>query len=119
MNVAFVVNGTLVTPALSDRILEGITRESILILAKEWGIPVEERRISVDEIVEAAKNGSLQEAFGMGTAAVVSPIDGLGYQGEVIPVPAPADGVAMRVKNALADLRYGRTADPKGWMYRL
>jgi branched-chain amino acid aminotransferase len=55
----------------------------------------------------------------MGTAAVVSPIDGLGYQGEVIPVPAPADGVAMRVKNALADLRYGRTADPKGWMYRL
>ena len=119
MNVAFVLDGKLVTPALSDRILEGITRESILILAREWGIPVEERRISVAEIVTAAKNGSLQEAFGMGTAAVVSPIDGLGYQGEVHTVPAPADGIAMRVKHALADIRYGRTADPKGWMYRL
>jgi len=119
MNVAFVLDGKLVTPALSDRILEGITRESILILAKEWGIPVEERRISVAEIVTAAKDGSLQEAFGMGTAAVVSPIDGLGYQGEVHTVPAPADGIAMRVKHALADIRYGRTADPKGWMYRL
>ena len=116
MNVAFVVNGTLLTPALSDSILEGITRESILTLANDWGLQVEERRISVAEIVAAAKDGSLQEAFGMGTAAVVSPIDGLGYEGEIFPVPSPNDGVAMKVKNALADIRYGRAKDHYGWM---
>jgi len=116
MNVAFVVDGTLLTPALSDRILEGITRESILVLAKEWGIPVEERRISVEEIVSAAREGRLEEAFGMGTAAVVSPIDGLGYLGEILAVPAPSEGMAMRVKAALADIRYGRSADHHGWM---
>jgi branched-chain amino acid aminotransferase len=119
MNVAFVIHGRLITPALSDRILEGITRESILILAKEWGIPVEERRISVDEIVAAAKDGSLEEAFGMGTAAVVSPIDGLGYHEAIIPVPAPENGVAMRVKSALADIRYGRAADRHQWMTQI
>ena len=116
MNVAFVVNGTLLTPALSDRILEGITRESILTIANDWGLQVEERRISVAEIVAAAKDGSLQEAFGMGTAAVVSPIDGLGHEGEIFPVPSPNDGVAMKVKNALADIRYGRAKDHYGWM---
>lgn len=119
MNVAFIVDGILLTPALSDRILDGITRDSILVLAKDWGIPVEERRISVNEIVSAAQEGRLQEAFGMGTAAVVSQIDGLGYQGDIISVPAPEDSFAMRVKKALADIRYGRSADSKGWMYRL
>lgn len=119
MNVAFVINGRLLTPALSDRILEGITRDSILILAKEWGIPVEERRISVDEIVAAAKDGSLEEAFGMGTAAVVSPIDGIGYHEAIISVPAPENGVAMRVKSALADIRYGRTEDRHQWMVQI
>ena len=119
MNVALVMNGKLVTPSLSDRILAGITRDSILTLAREWGIEVEERDISVDELLDAARSGDLQEAFGMGTAAVVSPIEGFGYQGEIISVDAPADGLAMRVKAALSDIRYGRVEDRHGWMYRV
>jgi len=119
MNVAFVLDGTLVTPALSDRILDGITRDSILVLAREWGIPVEERRISVEEIVSASKDGRLHEAFGMGTAAVVSPIDGLGYHDEIMAIPAPMDGLAMRVKQALSDIRYGRATDTHGWMTKI
>lgn len=119
MNVAFVLDGVLVTPALTDRILAGITRDSILTIARSWGIPVEERKISLDELQEHASKGTLQEAFGMGTAAVVSPIDGIGYQGKMMDVPAPKDGVAQRVKKTLADIRYGRAEDVNGWMVRI
>lgn len=116
MNVAFVINDVLVTPALTDRILAGITRDSILTLCRHWGVAVEERLISVHELEEASANGSLQEAFGMGTAAVVSPIDGIGYKGNLLSVPAPLDGLAMRVKKGLADIRFGRSEDLFGWM---
>jgi len=119
MNVAFVVRGTLITPALSDRILAGITRDSILTLCREWGIPVEERPISVAEIVDAAKAGELHEAFGMGTAAVVSPIEAFGMDDVLHSVPVPEDGIAARVRAALADIRYGRAEDRHGWMHRV
>ena len=82
-------------------------------------MPVEERKVSVHELEEHAAKGTLQEAFGMGTAAVVSPIDGIGYKGKMMDVPAPQDGVAQRVKKALADIRHGRAEDVHGWMVRI
>ena len=107
MNLMLRIGDSLVTPPLSDRILAGITRDSILTLTRNWGMDVQERLISVDEVVEAARSGNLKEAFGMGTAAVVSPIDGIGYKDEVFSVPTPADGFAMKIKKGLTDIRIG------------
>lgn len=117
MNVGFVIGDTFVTPPLSDRILGGITRDSILTLLRENEmLKVEERPVSVEEIIVAAKEGSLKEAFGMGTAAVVSPISVIGYRGEDFKVHTPADGFAMRIKKELTDIRMGRVEDVHGWM---
>ncbi len=77
---------------------------------------VEERPVSVDEVVSAARSGRLQEAFGMGTAAVISQINVFGYRGEDFRVPTPEDGYAMRIKKELTDIRMGRVEDPYGWM---
>jgi branched-chain amino acid aminotransferase len=117
MNVGFVVGDTFITPPLSDRILGGITRDSILTLLRENSLlKVEERPVSVEEIIVAAKEGSLKEAFGMGTAAVVSPISVIGYRGEDFKVHTPADGYAMKIKKELNDIRLGVTEDKHGWM---
>ena len=117
MNIAFIIDDTFITPPLSDRILAGITRDSILTLLRDRGyIKVEERPVTVEEVVEAGRTGRLQEAFGMGTAAVVSQIDGIGYRGEDLSIPTPQDGYAMRIKKELTDIRMGRAEDPYGWM---
>lgn len=120
MNIAFVIDGKFITPPLSDRILAGITRDSILTLLRDRGImEVEERPVKVEEVVAAAREGRLQEAFGMGTAAVVSQINSIGYRGEDFEIPVPQDGFAMQIKKELTDLRMGRSEDPYGWMVRL
>lgn len=117
MNVAFIIDDTFITPPLSDRILGGITRESILTLLRDRKfVKVEERPIKVEEVVTAAKEGRLQEAFGMGTAAVISPISTIGFRGTDFEVGTPADGYAMRIKKELTDLRSGVAEDPYGWM---
>lgn len=116
MNIMFRIGDTMVTPPLTDRILAGITRESILTLLREWGHNVEERPITVTEVVEAAKNGNLHEAFGMGTAAVVSPIQQIGYQGTRYDIPTPNDGMAAKIRQGLNDIRLGRVEDKHGWM---
>ncbi len=82
MNILFKINGEIVTPELDGSILSGITRRTVLQVAKEWGYPVSERRISIDEVKDAYKNGTLEEVFGSGTAAVISPVGVLGYKGE-------------------------------------
>jgi len=119
MNLMLRIGDSLVTPPLSDRILAGITRDSILKLTRNWGMDVQERLISVDEVVEAARSGNLKEAFGMGTAAVVSTIDGIGYKDEVFSVPTPADGFAMKIKKGLTDIRIGAVPDEFGWMVKI
>lgn len=119
MNIMFVMDGKMVTPALSDRILAGITRNSILALGRSWGLEVEERRVSVTEIYEAVKAGRLQEAFGMGTAAVVSSISEIGFDGERLPIPQPTDGLSNRIKTTLKAIRRGEAPDPEGWMVRI
>lgn len=119
MNVMFVLSGKLITPQLTSAILEGVTRDSILTLAKDMAIfPVEERKISMDEIKEGFTKGTLTEAFGTGTAAVVAPIavihiDGKDYQ---IPVAGPTS-LQVQVKQKLNNMRLGLEPDPYGWNY--
>jgi branched-chain amino acid aminotransferase len=117
MNICFVIDGELITPPLLGTVLPGITRESVLALAKSWSIPCAERRVSIDEILAANRQGRLTEVFGCGTAAVISPVGILKYGERIITV---ADGevgpVASRLYKALTDIQYGRVADPYGWM---
>ncbi len=120
MNFMFVIDGKLVTPAVSDSILDGITRKSIVQIAKDWGMEVEERKVSIAELIENLEKGRLEEAFGAGTAAVVSPISTIGYEGKNFELPEiKADSFANRVKAYLDDIKYGRVEDKHNWVVRL
>jgi len=120
MNLMFTINGKIITAELGDSILDGITRKSILTLARHWGYEVEERKVSVAEIVEALENGTLQEAFGVGTAATVAPICAIGYEGKDYELaPLQETGFALRVKKYLIDLCKGKEADTFEWIYKL
>ncbi|MUH38299.1 branched-chain amino acid aminotransferase [Zobellia amurskyensis] len=115
MNIFVRINDTLITGPTSDRILDGITRKSILQLAEKKGIKTEVRKITVAEVVEAAKNGRLKEMFGAGTAAVVSPISAFGYRGEDYDLPELEDSFASQIKKDITDIQYNRAEDPFGW----
>jgi branched-chain amino acid aminotransferase len=118
MNVMFVLNGKLVTPKLSTSLLDGVTRDSILTLSKSLGIEKEERRVSVAEIEEAFKKGTITEAFGVGTAAVVSQIATIHIHGIDNHLPAiDANSFQLRVKKKLNDIRKGIEPDTHGWNY--
>src|SRR6187431_1330740 len=118
MNVMFVINGKLITPRLTTALLDGITRDSILKLAPDLGMSVEERRVSVDEIEEAFKKGTISEAFGSGTAAVVSPIATINIEGVDYNLPtAGPDSFQQRAKQKLSNIRYGQEPDVYGWNY--
>lgn len=116
MNVMFLIDGVLVTPKLNTAILEGITRDSILTLARDMGITVEERRITVDEIEQAFQQNRISEAFGTGTAAVVAPIATININGTDHTVAEPgSDSFQLRVKKLLHDMRMGTVADKYNW----
>ncbi|GAB2965928.1 branched-chain amino acid aminotransferase [Hymenobacter coalescens] len=120
MNAIFVIDGRVVTPATSSSILDGITRKSVLQLALDWGLPVEERKVSVHEIVEGLQNGTLTEAFGVGTAATIASIAVMGYEGTDYTLPALTDeSFSRRVGTALDAIRYGQAPDPHSWMVRV
>jgi branched-chain amino acid aminotransferase len=119
MNIFVRINDTLITGPTSDRILDGITRKSIIELAKSENIPVEVRKITVSEVVEAAKNGSLKEMFGAGTAAVISPISGFGYKNEDYELPKFDDTYASYLKKRITDIQTNKAADPFGWRYEV
>lgn len=117
MNICFVIDGKLLTPALGDTILHGITRDSLITLARDRGIAVDERRITVEEVCAACADGSLTEAFGVGTAVVVSPIASITYKGKMCTIPVPTDqSICMQLKTALTDIRCGRVSDTHGWV---
>ncbi|WP_207533814.1 branched-chain amino acid aminotransferase [Desertivirga arenae] len=119
-NVMFMVNGTLVTPSTRDTILKGVTRDTVLQLANKWGVPVDERRVSVEEIVEGLKSGSLTEAFGVGTAATVTSIATIGYEGQLYHLPDPAKAeFSTKALKTLTDMRYGLVPDDFGWNYKI
>ncbi|MFE9914509.1 branched-chain amino acid aminotransferase [Micromonospora sp. NPDC005553] len=121
MNLYFITaDGRIVTPALGT-ILEGVTRASILILAKDLGLEVEERPVEIREWQEGVASGAITEVFACGTGAVVTPVGRLVWEsGEVTAPKAGAeDSVTMRLRRHLLDIQYGRAADPYGWMTRL
>ncbi|MFN4198826.1 MAG: branched-chain amino acid aminotransferase, partial [Flavobacterium sp.] len=106
MNVFFRINDTLLTAPVSERILDGVTRKSLIEIAKSEGIAVEERAVLVNEIIEAAQNGTLKEIFGAGTAAVVSPISGFSYQDTYYELPKQADSYALKLKERLTKIQH-------------
>jgi branched-chain amino acid aminotransferase len=119
MNVFFRINDTLITAPISDRILDGVTRKSLIKLAERDGVKVEVRPIEVSELIEAAKNGSLKEIFGTGTAAVVSPVSSFGYKGEIFDLPPTSGGYSAKFKKELTDIQYNRSEEPFGWRYEI
>jgi branched-chain amino acid aminotransferase len=120
MNVMFVLNGKLVTPKLTSAILDGITRDSILTLAREMDITVEERKVGLDELAEASSKGALTEAFGTGTAAIVAPIATINIHGKDHTIPTPAEtSFQLQVKKKLHDIRMKLAPDNHHWNYTL
>ncbi|MFD0991254.1 branched-chain amino acid aminotransferase [Mariniflexile jejuense] len=119
MNIFVRINDTLITGPTSDRILDGITRKSIIDIAKAEGIPVEVRKIAVKEVVEAAKNGSLKEMFGAGTAAVISPISGFGFKDTDYDLPELANSYGSKLKKIITDIQTNKSEDPFGWRFKV
>ncbi|MFN7120056.1 MAG: branched-chain amino acid aminotransferase, partial [Saprospiraceae bacterium] len=116
MNVFFLIGDTLVTPPLSDTILDGVTRDSYLLLGRELGYHVEERTISAFELAEAHQKGQLKEAFGAGTAAVAAPIASIHIKGTDYNLPSyHENSLCMRAKKRLTDIRTGAAEDIYGW----
>ncbi len=116
MNIFFKIGGKVVTPPLGGSILPGVVRDSVLTLLEDWGLPVEERRIAIDEVVAAFRSGELEEVFGAGTAAVICPVASIGFKGEVFQVPtAPPGELTLRLYDELTGIQYGKLADRHGW----
>lgn len=115
MNVFFKIDDKIVTPALEGSILAGVTRDSVIELLKHWGIPVEERRIAVDELADAYSKGLLKEAFGTGTAAVISPIGTLNWNGKKMDLGNIGE-TTQKLYDELTGIQYGRRPDPFGWV---
>jgi len=117
MNIFFVIDDELITPMLNGSILPGITRDTVLFLARQWGLKVSERKISIDEVVSAHASGTLSEIFGSGTAAVISPVGELKYEDAVLTIGNGEVGpLAQKFFNAIVDIQYGRIEDPYGWI---
>lgn len=120
MNLMFVIDNILITPATSDTILAGVTRDSVIQLARDWGMMVEERKVSIKEIFDAHKNGKLQEAFGVGTAATIAHIVTIGYEGKDYELPQIEQRkFSPKIDKALRDIRKGRTEDKFRWILKV
>ncbi len=120
MNIFFRINDELITSPLTGSILPGNTRDAVISIAKEWGVKVVERKISIDEVVEANNDGSLKEVFGSGTAAIIAPVKQFCYQDKEYQVGDGTTGeLAARLYQYILDLQYGRADDPHGWRERI
>lgn len=120
MNIFFKINGEVITPILNGSILEGVTRDSILRLLKYWDIPVSERRISMEDLAQAYKDGLLEEAFGTGTAAVISPVGELAWQGEKMIINNGKTGdLSKKLYDTLTGIQLGTEPDPFGWTVKV
>ncbi len=121
MNVMFIIDDILITPSEeSDTILRGITKKSVIDLARSWGIKVEERKVSVQEIIDAIRDNKLQDAFGIGTAATIAPIAKIGFRDEIFELP-PVEGrnISLRIKNSLDNIKQGKEPDTFGWCLKI
>lgn len=116
MNMFFVIGDQVITAPLTGSILPGITRDSVIRLVKDWGMEMVERPLSIEEVIEAARDGSLREAFGTGTAAVISPVGQITYRGEDHVVAGGKMGaLSQRLYNEIVAIQYGEKEDPYGW----
>jgi len=120
MNILFVIDGVLVTPAESDTILAGITKRSVIEVAKDWGMPVEERKVTVKEVIKAIEEGRMSEAFGAGTAATIAPIKMIGFRGKEYHLPGEEKRTfSKKVVEDLDNMKYGRTEDRFDWVHKV
>lgn len=119
MNVFFRIGDTLITAPTNDRILDGVTRKSIIDLAHEMHLDVSIRKFSITELLEAYNSGDLKEVFGSGTAATISAVSAFGYKEQLYTLPEVTDSFADRLKQALQDIQYNRSADPFGWRVKI
>lgn len=120
MNLMFIINDTIVTPRTGDTILGGITRDSILTIARDWGVKVEERDVTVTEVLEGIQNGQVTEAFGTGTAATITHIKAIGYKGVDYDLPSvPADSISNKILSYLHKLHRARTEDKFDWLLHI
>ncbi len=120
MNIFFKIDGKIITPMLNGSILPGITRNSVIELCKRMGYTVEERKVSVDELVEAAHNGKLEECFGTGTAAVISPVGKLRYKDDVYMINNNEIGeVSQKLYDTVTGIQWGKCEDELGWTVTL
>ncbi len=120
MNLMFIIDDVLITAETGDTVLEGITRDSVLTLARDWGQKIEVRKISVEEIVDALNRGRIREAFGVGTAATVAHIDVIGYEGRDYSLPEiESNFFSRRVARELDGIKTGRIEDKYGWIHRV
>lgn len=116
MNIFFKINGTIVTPQLNGSILPGVTRDSVIKLCREWNLPVEERKISIDEIFDTYKKGELEEVFGTGTAAVISPVGHLRWENHIMQVQDGGIGpVSQKLYDVLTGIQLGKIEDKYNW----
>jgi len=118
MNLLFYINDTLITAPTGDTILNGITRDSVLTLAKDWGMKVEEKRISVSQLVAHMERGEVQEAFGAGTAATIAKIHKIGYNGKDYVLP-DAKPLSDKLFSTLDQIKLGQIKDKFGWVHRI
>ena len=119
-NIFFLVNDELITPPLSGSILPGITRDSVIYVAKDWGLKVVERQISIDEVMRGCKDGSMKEVFATGTAAIISPVGEICYQDQNIRIGDGRTGpLSKKFYDEITGIQYGLKEDPYGWCIRL
>ena len=117
MNIFFKINGEVVTPMLNGSILSGITRMSAIELLKKWGVPVSEKRISIQEVADAYDNGTLEECFGTGTAAIISPVGELRWEDKVMHINNNQIGeITQRIFDTITDIQTGKADDDMGWV---
>jgi len=120
MNLMFMVGGSLVTAPTGDTILDGVTRKSVIQIAKDWGINVQERQLSVKELVSGILDGSVTEAFGAGTAAVIAPIQIIGFEGKDYQLPDKKESdFSSKVFTEINQIRLGEINDTRGWVWKV
>ncbi len=116
MNIMMKIGDEIVTPPLSGTILAGVTRDSALSLMRDWGLRVSERPVTIDEVAAAARKGTLEEVWGTGTAAVISPVGELAYKGERLVINGGRIGtLTQKLYDAIVGIQYGTAPDTRGW----
>ncbi|HSG05178.1 MAG TPA: aminotransferase class IV, partial [Nitrospiria bacterium] len=115
MNIFFKKRDAVVSPPLGGSILPGVTRDSVISLIRDQGLTVEERKISIDEVMESVKDGSMEEVFGAGTAAVIAPVERLAFKGETVTLPQVPGPLTMALYDEILGIQNGRLEDRHGW----